>query len=821
MDTNSSSTASTAPHDENSTSSDSVSADSKHSTHPDSFDSSLNDNAHPIAESSLTSNTHFNSDEFPVDLKPNSEEGNVWSTLVKEEDSSLTQEPSQDSTTLPTGDLNLPSSQSISRSTSNNLPETSLQSDSFATVSHMNTPTIKISPSFYTAAECGNGNALFEILNALVQETGYSPQDIINTPSSSTGLTVLHYAASRGHVILIEYLLDSGAEVDLTDREGETALLKAAYSGHLDVVKCLVGNYAVVHQQDKDGWTALHNACSGGHLEVVKWLLKNTAVDVNVRSKMNHTPLMNAASRGYLEIIIYLLDEADADSSIRNDFGEKAYDVAAARTEAQICEILDDNEKEAQDDYDTVRDHLTVLIILNENQRSPQTLLSRLASPRFSIGTLSEIGVHPWTLVNGSPTSKETIQLPFSNSETGLEEEWFWLTDWQIDLGHTKVDPEEGWQYAYSFDAPESKWYRSPPDAGLGSSWVRRRRWIRVMKRKLDVYNMHIDLPSPSQNKNVISAPIQLGEPSSSANRPSAIAIQLSNHFDCRADTNLSEHQTSRSLQASDRGSLPRSNTENAQQRFSTPTSRTRSNTMPSINRTRAPQTPDSSSSNTNTTAGVPSLSLRAANSSSTPLSPLSPSLWESDDEASDCRQCGRRFMLFFRRHHCRRCGLVFCDRCTSSRFPFLNPASIGDTTVAYQRACDTCFALLNSLPKNSSQLVTSSLMSRSNSQASLMNECPVCFTSLQNTFMSREAQERHVKECLEKREFNSSPKGPRYLVFKLKEDSNLLGQECPICFEEFEQGETLARLTCLCIFHRECIDSWFDRGKQCPFHSG
>ncbi|KAI8869289.1 hypothetical protein GQ42DRAFT_123974, partial [Ramicandelaber brevisporus] len=56
-----------------------------------------------------------------------------------------------------------------------------------------------------------------------------------------------------------------------------------------------------------------------------------------------------------------------------------------------------------------------------------------------------------------------------------------------------------------------------------------------------------------------------------------------------------------------------------------------------------------------------------------TPLSPfphtLSMSEWEPDENASHCRGCGTRFTLFYRRHHCRRCGQVRCDNCTSRRF--------------------------------------------------------------------------------------------------------------------------------------------------------
>lgn len=45
--------------------------------------------------------------------------------------------------------------------------------------------------------------------------------------------------------------------------------------------------------------------------------------------------------------------------------------------------------------------------------------------------------------------------------------------------------------------------------------------------------------------------------------------------------------------------------------------------------------------------------------------------------------------------------------------------------------------------------------------------------------------------------------------------------QECVICFEEFEAGDEMGRLECLCKFHRDCIRQWWERKGQgsCPTH--
>lgn len=42
--------------------------------------------------------------------------------------------------------------------------------------------------------------------------------------------------------------------------------------------------------------------------------------------------------------------------------------------------------------------------------------------------------------------------------------------------------------------------------------------------------------------------------------------------------------------------------------------------------------------------------------------------------------------------------------------------------------------------------------------------------------------------------------------------------QECVICFEEFEVGDDMGRLECLCKFHKRCILGWW-RAKESADH--
>jgi len=100
----------------------------------------------------------------------------------------------------------------------------------------------------------------------------------------------------------------------------------------------------------------------------------------------------------------------------------------------------------------------------------------------------------PWSLPDGKPTSKEEVRFPsgpissaasiISSATSSKSRPWFWVTDWQIDMTHTQVD-SQGWQYAKNFDENDKNWHIAP--LSNNGNWVRRRRWVRIMKRRMDL----------------------------------------------------------------------------------------------------------------------------------------------------------------------------------------------------------------------------------------------------------------------------------------------------------------------------------------------
>ena len=86
------------------------------------------------------------------------------------------------------------------------------------------------------------------------------------------GNTALIQAAAYGASRAIDILLESGAKIDLENRQGETALIKAAQSGHLEAVEILLAKGANSEISDFTGRTALDHADQNRHRGVAKIL---------------------------------------------------------------------------------------------------------------------------------------------------------------------------------------------------------------------------------------------------------------------------------------------------------------------------------------------------------------------------------------------------------------------------------------------------------------------------------------------------------------------------------------------------------------------
>lgn len=123
-------------------------------------------------------------------------------------------------------------------------------------------------------------------------------------PLGST--TLLHDAALKGHIDVIEVLLAHGAEIDSRNTQGGTALHDAALAGQRAAAEALLKHGANINARDSEsGATPLHLAASWGRRNVVDLLLARQA-DAHVKDKNGRTPLDLAVANNQLEVAAVL-----------------------------------------------------------------------------------------------------------------------------------------------------------------------------------------------------------------------------------------------------------------------------------------------------------------------------------------------------------------------------------------------------------------------------------------------------------------------------------------------------------------------------------
>lgn len=111
-------------------------------------------------------------------------------------------------------------------------------------------------------------------------------------------------------------------------------------------------------------------------------------------------------------------------------------------------------------------------------------------------------------------------------------------------------------------------------------------------------------------------------------------------------------------------------------------------------------------------------------------------------------------------------------------------------------------------------------------------DECPICHRELPSQSLPNfEAlRESHITSCIQNHSTYGTPRGeggappaPRrtgMYTYLATEKDCIDDAECTICLEEFTVGVPMARLECLCRFHRACISSWFVKHPgRCPVH--
>ena len=166
-------------------------------------------------------------------------------------------------------------------------------------------------------------------------------QDVAGWPlfiAAEKGCIGMIEAAKKGHLEMVQYLVELGVDKDKAGNDGWTALLVAAGNGHLVVVQYLLQQGADKEKANNDCASPFYIAAANGHLGVVRYLVEMGA-DKEKAADDGWTPLLAAAQKGHLTVVQYLVEQG-ADKDKANNDGASSLYIAAANGHLGIVQYL-------------------------------------------------------------------------------------------------------------------------------------------------------------------------------------------------------------------------------------------------------------------------------------------------------------------------------------------------------------------------------------------------------------------------------------------------------------------------------------------------
>ena len=142
-------------------------------------------------------------------------------------------------------------------------------------------------------------------------------QATLNLKSKHDKTTPLLVAVQWGHIRIVNYLLENGANIADRNSANQTIFLIAALYGHLNIIEQLWKQDSnLMLAKDKEENTAFHLAAYSAHLEVIKWLTDKDETDETdgtdqlfyKKNRYDITVLIVASIKGHFPIVQWLVE---------------------------------------------------------------------------------------------------------------------------------------------------------------------------------------------------------------------------------------------------------------------------------------------------------------------------------------------------------------------------------------------------------------------------------------------------------------------------------------------------------------------------------
>lgn len=165
-------------------------------------------------------------------------------------------------------------------------------------------------------------------------------RELNECPKDDRGLTSLHIAVLYDQIVIVDFLLDHGTDINAADSDGLTPLHYACVKGHQNILLLMLHANADPTVTDLQGNTPLHLAVDHGHENCVKALLylsehMKVSVNPNAMNDNGDTPLYLAAKWGYRAIVSILL-EYGANCRLTNKKGQTPLTITYSKSIAEL-----------------------------------------------------------------------------------------------------------------------------------------------------------------------------------------------------------------------------------------------------------------------------------------------------------------------------------------------------------------------------------------------------------------------------------------------------------------------------------------------------
>ena len=154
---------------------------------------------------------------------------------------------------------------------------------------------------------------------------------------AGTSAPPLLWAALKGHVHVMKFLVDQGADVNLPTTDGQTSLMWAANESRVEAVKFLLEHDVEHTAKDVRGYTAATVCVQQESLTCLALIHETKGIDGTDVDAEKHTLLHWAAYRGAPHIIEYLIEIVKVPMNVADVHGRTPLHWSAREGHAEAC----------------------------------------------------------------------------------------------------------------------------------------------------------------------------------------------------------------------------------------------------------------------------------------------------------------------------------------------------------------------------------------------------------------------------------------------------------------------------------------------------